>query len=254
LRSTCPTFLDWVTLITGVGGAGQTELLLRVAYPEPTPVTIMAQLAIDQFAPVKQAMAPKLFGFPADPPAVVLPTYQAPVGTLIVEWLVAGAQFSALLDLGAQSLSIPACDQVSISYAAHLAVVPFARLSVVALPVWMPGTVGTLTRTPAVVPAGSAVGFRGRSSWARRWKLTAAEQPLFPVPGPIGTMAVRIYDIGTGGDSAEIVNFVDFTATAGIIAMNQGWIETGGFTASYEVINLGAADVKCKIIEQIQVA
>ena len=254
VENTCPTFFDYQLLLQGTGGAGRTRLLQRVAYPEPTPVTITATLTQDNLGALANSFGPRLMAWPPPTGSVVDVSYTTFVGCLLVEWILAGASFAAVIDLGAGVLSIPAVDQVTVSYAAHVAS-PGFNVQLAILPVLSPVAVATRTGIPALVAAGTSTTYVGRQGYARRWKVTAAEEPLaFPLPGPIGPIVVRCLDTLTLGNSAEIVTFADFTATAGIPAVQQGWIECGAGVTAYEIINLGAVAVKARIIEQIQVA
>lgn len=253
IASTCPTFADWVALCLGTSsGLGRVQQLLRVPYPEPTPVTVAIGINM-RTDPVANGMAPKLYGYPfftGTTPA----QYQTHCGTVLIEWLCAGAVFGVLVDLGPNIVSIPACDQVTVSYFAHLPPVTYqAAISVAALPAHMPGAVATLTRAPVIVPAGGSVAGLFRSAFARRWKVTA-DADVFGPPIAIGPVVVQNLDCYNLADSAESVTFADFSATAGIPAVQQGWIESAGPSLGYIVNNLGAADIKAKIIEQVQVS
>jgi len=249
--STCPTFADWVLLCLGGASAGKVEQLLRVAYPEPTPVTVQIGLNLKQ-GPIANSITPKLYGFPAFV-GFVPPLYSTTVGTVVVEWILAGATYSMLLDLGPQAVSIPACDQVTVSFFSFALSPGQFNIGVSILPVHMPGSIGTLTRQPVVVDPGVPAVSLFRQAWARRWKVTADSEPFAP-PAPIGPVVAQVIDQFSLADSAEAVNFADFSGTGGISAVNQGWIETGGPALGYGLNNLGAFPVKCKIIEQIQVA
>jgi hypothetical protein len=73
-------------------------------------------------------------------------------------------------------------------------------------------------------------------------------------PVLIGPVIVSVVDDPSGGGlTAEQVEFVSLGAGAGVSAVNQGWIEAGGFGLAYVANNLGAVDATVKIIEQIQV-
>jgi hypothetical protein len=256
---TCPTYDDWALLVEGVPTiAGQWEQVLRVGYPQPTPLTIQTSITVAE-GRVNGSFARKLFGFPVSPnipPHVPVLGYTFAVGTILVEWIVAGASFSVMLDLGAQSISIPACDQITVSYTAfQIGGASIGDLNVSVVPGLTAFAAGTLTRVPMVVPAGTATTQFARQGFARRWKVSVAEEPLsFPLPGPVGPVVVRVMDTPTIGDSAESVNFSDFTATAGVPASQQGWIECSGVASGYNIANLGPTDIKAKLVEQIQVA
>lgn len=254
LASTCPTFADWVAVALGAaGGAGRVQQLLRVPYPEPTAVTITIGIN-NRTDPIANAVVPKLYGYPFFT-GVTPGAYQTHVGTVLIEWILAGSVFSAMVDLGPNVLSIPACDQVTVSYFAHLPAGTYnAAISVAALPGYMPGAVATLTRAPVIVPAGGQVYGLFRSAWARRWKLAADVDVFAAPPVAIGPLAVQNLDAFNLADSAECVNFADLTATVGIPALQQGWIESAGPSLGYVVNNLGGNDVKAKIIEQVQVS
>lgn len=253
-RSTCPTFADWVLLSLGLVSAGKVELLLRVAYPEPTPVTVQLGLNL-KHGPIANSITPKLYGFPTFT-GFVPPLYSTLVGTAVIEWILAGATYSMLVDLGPNAVSIPACDQITVSYYAFALSPPAAdslSIGVSILPVAMPGSVATLTRQPVVVDPGVPVVSLFRQAWARRWKVTANQEPAAP-PAPIGPVLVEVIDQFSLADTAEAVSFSDFTGTAGISAVNQGWIEVGGPALGYGINNLGATSIKAKIIEQLKVA
>lgn len=247
IEQTCGTFLAWTQFARGEPNPdARVEQLLRVAYPEPTPVTVCCQL-VPQNLPttVNSSFRTKFFG--AAPLAVVPAVYQDACGSLVVEWIVAGAQFSALLDLGSGALSIPAVDQVTISYAApFIAPAYAASISVSAVPALMPGAVHTLTRCPVLVAPGVPESLGARQAFARRWKVTAAQELGFAAFGPLH---VRLREV-----LAESAEAIEIPAGIGALASEQGWIETGGPVRDYEIRNFGATNVYAKLIEQIQVA
>jgi uncharacterized membrane protein (DUF485 family) len=248
LDSTCPTFSDWATTCLGATGQQFVKQLLRVPYPEPTPVTVVASLAYRRSA-IASSFAPKLYGSPffiGTTPAA----YTLAVGTLVVEWVCAGATFSAMLDLGANALSLPACDQVTVSYFSFVPTLPM-DISVSLLPVMMPGAVGTLTRTPTIAPAGGQIIALTRQAFARRWKATADSEPNVSPPGVVGPVVVQLIDsLGPIG-SAEAVRFG--AGVAGVAASDQGWIECTGPATGYICSNLGAGDARVKLCEQVTV-
>lgn len=253
LVSTCPTFADWVALASGLQSAGKIEQLLRVPYPEPTPVTIVLGLVAPQGGPVNQSTIPKLYGAPwltGTTPA----NYTSYVGTFLVEWILAGASYSVMCDLGANAITIPAADQITVSYFAHTPPALGVGISVAALPGEMPGAVATLTHVPTIIPAGSGILALQRQGFARRWKVTADVEPFTTPPIAFGPIVAQVLDSLTALDSAEAVNFPDFIGAGGISAVNQGWMEVAGPAIGYAVSNLGPVDVKAKIIEQIEVA
>lgn len=247
IEQTCATFADWVNLVSGNGGAGQFKQLMRVPYPQPTPVTVCMSLALPSM--VQTSQRGKLYG--AAPFGVPPAPLQDQVGTILVEWIVAGAQFAVMCDLGAGALSLPAVDQVTVSYATPIPTgASPGQIAVSIVPALSPGAVATLTKLPAVIPAGAfAPNTAPRQAFARRWKLTACQSPAPGVPVPIGPIVVMV---GIGADPAEQVSFADFTGSAGVSAVNQGWVECGA-ADNYSAFNLGAVDVLATIIEQLQV-
>lgn len=255
-RSTSPTFADWVLKCIGAASAAAVDLVLRVAYPEPTPVTVQLGFNFKR-GPIANSVTPKLFGYPSLI-GTVPPLYSTLVGTWVVEWVCAGATYSCLLDLGPQCIALPACDQVTVSFFSFALTAPDADRFVVAcsvLPVAMPGSVGTLTRQPVIVDPGVPVFSPFRQAWARRWKVTAAIEPLGSAPAPIGPIVVDVIDSFSLADSAESVEFTSVVPSSAISAFNQGWIECSGPALGYAFHNNGGPDsVKIKLCEQIQVA
>lgn len=246
-ESTCASFAEWVQ--TCFGGSIGVRQLLRVPYPEPTPVTVVIGLSGNGAG--GDAIIPKLFGFPWLVGTIPVDATEA-AGTVIVSWICAGASFAVMVDLGANVVSIPACDQVTVEYFTHL---PNSQpmISVAALPVYMPGAVATLTHVPVVVPAGGFALGAFRQQFTRRWKLTAAANPdPAPAVPPVafGPLVVRMRDYG---DTSETINFQPAAAN-GIPANQQGWIEASGPNLTQVVNNLGAVDVLARIVEQVQVS
>jgi hypothetical protein len=73
------------------------------------------------------------------------------------------------------------------------------------------------------------------------------------LPVPIGPVVVSVIDSLNLALSAEQVSFADFTASGGISAVNQGWIEAAGPCMGYAAANLGAVPVVVKLVEQVMV-
>lgn len=247
MQSSCASYAEWAQAC--FGGAPNTHVqLLRVPYPEPTPVTVTIGISANGSA--ADAWVNKLFGFPWI--AGTIPVAPSELcGTVLISWICAGASFAVMVDAGANAISIPACDQVTVEYWAYL---PNSQplISVAVLPAYMPGAVSTLTRVPVVVPAGGFALGAFRQQFCRRWKLTAAANPdTAPnvAPPAFGPLIVRMRD---AGDTSETINF-QAVAANGIPASQQGWIEASGPNVTQVVNNLGAVDVLARIVEQVVV-
>jgi hypothetical protein len=246
MRSTCATYAEWVQACFG-GAPNTHEQLIRVPYPEPTPVTVT--IGLNGNGSAADAWVNKLYGFPWL--TGVVPVASQVCGTVLISWICAGASFAVMVDAGANAISIPACDQVTVEYWSFL---PNSQpmLSVAILPAYMPGAVSTLTRAPVVVPAGGFVMGLFQQSFTRRWKLTAAANPD-PAPNvpPVAFGPLVMRKRGTG-QAAETINFQPVAAN-GIAPNMQGWIEAGGGEVDQILNNLGAVDVLAKTIEQVSV-
>jgi hypothetical protein len=255
LDSTCPSVGAWAAMCLGFPSGGRVVQLLKVPYPSPTPCTVQVALTFNNLGLVANSVAPKYYGWPnLNFGGGTPPDYETNLGTVLVEWLVGGAAFSAAFDLGANGISIPACDQVTVSYFSFVDPLPEgATVNCAVLPIAMPGLVATLTRVPQTVnPAADEV-FLFRQGWCRRWKATASAAGPLVLPVPIGPVVVSVIDSLNLALSAEQVSFADFTASGGISAVNQGWIEAAGPCMGYAAANLGAVPVVVKLVEQVMV-
>lgn len=255
LESTCPSVGAWGAMCLGFPSGGRVVQLLKVPYPSPTPCTVQVALTFNNLGLVANSVAPKYYGWPnfnlggGTPPG-----YETNLGTVLVEWLVGGAAFSAAFDLGANGISIPACDQITVSYFSFIDIVPEgATVNCAVLPIAMPGLVATLTRVPQQINPGAVEFFLFRQGWCRRWKATASAGAPIGTVVPIGPLVVSVMDAINVPDSAEQVSFADFTASGGISAVNQGWIEAAGPCIGYAASNIGAVQLTAKLVEQVMV-
>lgn len=252
-ESTCTSYAQYQNAI--LAGGTQARLLFRVSYEQPTDCTVTLGIAPGTGQPI-DALFPRLSAIPANVGSPHDPSYESSVGAYWVEWLCGGAVQSALVDLGAGALSLPAVDQVTVKFITFFSLAPPAegRFVCQVLPTRSPGATATCTRTPVIVD-GFPVASLFRSQWARRWKATISDgQSALLPPIAVGPVVVDVIDDPGGASlTGEQVTFGGSLAGIGADAAQQGWIETGGFALSYVMHNLGAAPATVKIVEQIQV-
>lgn len=252
-ESTCATYAQYQDSI--LSGGTRARLLFRVSYEEPTDTTVTLGISPGTGQPI-DALFPRFTAIPNTIGASHDPSYEAALGAYWVEWLCGGAVQSALVDLGAGALSLPACDQVTVRFITFFTSPPppEARFTCQVLPKASPGATATCSRVPVIVGAFPVI-YNFRSQWARRWKATISDgQAAFLPPVAVGPVVVDVVDDPGGASlTGEQVTFGSSLAGIGADAAQQGWIETCGFSFAFILHNLGAAPATVKIVEQIQV-
>ena len=254
--ATCATFSEYENAI--LAGGTKAALLLRVAYPRPTDCTVVLGGTLGTGQP-SDAFLPSLLAIPPPPGSPAPAAYLVSLGAYWIEWIVGGAVQSTIVDLGANALSLPAVDQVTVKFISFGPFTSGQRFTAQVLPIGSAGAVSTCSRVPVIVTAPNPVFLARRNQWARRWKVTASDGQLASaVPISFGSIVVSVLDDPAGLLTAEQINFSDAKppARSGMPAAGQGWVEVAGGATGYQIHNtatLGMGPATVKLVEQIQV-